>query len=189
MQVIFFLDHHKSWQIFQIFMHAMSEEMLVPYVQDVIHGNGTPCLEGYYVWLSSVSNPNYLFMLEAVFTYCFALRVFRGGVRRNNSETINASKNKFAPLFFGLNMPFYMETFVRDSLMRLQCPPELSVFIEAHESYSVSGNESKGEGGDFILEAKNREVKRLVPAGVPDNSTWINICRNVDRQVRMGLIK
>lgn len=67
-----------------------------------------------------------------------------------------------------------MEKYIRDSLTRIQCPPEVLAFIERHESYSLSGNESKGEGGDFVLEAKNRETKRLVPSGVPTNQIWTN---------------
>ncbi|VDH89380.1 Hypothetical predicted protein, partial [Mytilus galloprovincialis] len=78
-------------------------------------------------------------------------------------------------------MSFYMETFVRDLFVRVQCPPEVLAFIEDNESYSVSGNESKGEGGDFILENYNRKTKRLIPAGLPDNNKWLQVCRNVDR--------
>lgn len=85
-------------------------------------------------------------MAEVVFTYCLALHVFRAGVRRNNSLAINAAKTKFSPLFFGLNMPIYIETFIRDSFLRIQCPDKLRKFLEDNESYSVSGNESKGEG-------------------------------------------
>ena len=120
-------------------------------------------------------------MSDMVFTYCLALHVFRAGVRRNNSSAINAGKNKFSPLFFGLGMPFYMETYVRDSFLRIQCPLEIRRFIEENESYSVSGNECKGEGGDFVLEAKNRQSKMFIPAGLPDETKWLNVCRNIDR--------
>ena len=78
-------------------------------------------------------------------------------------------------------MPFYMEIETRDSLVRMQCPPVINGFIEGHESYSVSGNDSKGEGGDFILESKNRKTKMFIPAGLPDNNKWLQVCRNVDK--------
>lgn len=110
-----------------------------------------------------------------------ALHVFRAEVRGNNTAAIQTAKVKFSPLFFGLNMSFYMETFVRDLFVRVQCPPEVLAFIEDNESYSVSGNESKGEGGDFILENYNRKTKLLIPAGLPDNNKWLQVCRNVDR--------
>lgn len=91
----------------------------------------------------------WFFLSEAVFTYCLSLHVFRAGVRWNNCKAINVAKAHFAPLFYGLSMPFYMETFFRDSVLRAKCPPELLNFLENHESYSVSGNDCKGEGGEF----------------------------------------
>jgi hypothetical protein len=118
-------------------------------------------------------------MAEVVFTYCLALHVFRAGVRRNNSCAINAGKTKFSPLSFGLNMPIYMETYIRDSFFRLQCPEKVRVFLEENDSYSVSGNDSKGEGGDFILESKTRKTKMWIQNGVTDNK-WLNVCRCID---------
>lgn len=95
-------------------------------------------------------------MAEVGFTYCLALQVFRIGVRRNNTRVINAGKTKISPLFFGLHMPIYIETYIRDSFLRIQCPDKVRKFFVDNESYSVSCNESKGEGGDFILEAKTK---------------------------------
>lgn len=63
-----------------------------------------------------------------------------------------------------------METYIRDSFIRLQCPEKMKEFFEANESYSVSGNESKGERGDFILESKNRKTKMWIQSGVPDHN-------------------
>lgn len=107
------------------------------------------------------------------------------GIRRNNSDAINIAKARFAPLFFGLSMPFYMETFFRDSVLRTKCPPELLNFLKKHESYSVSGNDCKGEGGDFVLESFNRNVKRLLPSGLPNEQGWIRACRNVERLAKV----
>ena len=175
----FISDHHKSWQILQIFFHAMAEELIVVYIRE--KSDSPPSLNGFYTWMGDVKNKNYKFMAETVFTYCLALHVFRAGVRRNNSIALNAAKAKFSPLFFGLNMPFYMETYIRDSILRTQYPMEILRFIEENESYSVSGNDSKGEGGDFILEAKNRKTKMWIPSGVPDDKKWLSVCRNIDR--------
>ena len=72
-------------------------------------------------------------------------------------------------------MPIYMETYIRDSFIRLQCPEEMKRFLEENESFSVSGNESKGEGGDFILKSKNRKTKMWIQSGVPDKK-WLNVC-------------
>ncbi|XP_062603684.1 uncharacterized protein LOC134265484 [Saccostrea cucullata] len=173
-------DHHKSWQILTIFMEAMSSELLTTYIKDT-RESSPPSYLGFYEWYLGVRNPNYKFMAEVVFTYCLALHVFRAGVRRNNTLAINAGKTKFSPLFFGLNMPIYMETYIRDSFLRIQCPDIVRQFLEDNESYSVSGNESKGEGGDFILEAKNRRTKMWIPSGVPENNRWLNVCRCIDK--------
>ncbi|KAK3086347.1 hypothetical protein FSP39_017218 [Pinctada imbricata] len=78
-------------------------------------------------------------------------------------------------------MLFYIETFVRDLCVRHQCPPEVLDFIETHESYRVSGDNCKGEGGDFILESKNRAIKKLLPSGLPDDAAWQRATRNVKR--------
>ncbi|XP_062594161.1 uncharacterized protein LOC134255654 [Saccostrea cucullata] len=174
-------DHHKSWQIFQIFLHAMAEELLLLYAREELKRNERPTGEGFYKWTKHVKNPNYKFMVDAVFTLCLSLHVFRAGVRRNNTSAIRTALFKFAPLFFGFSMPFYIETFIRDSFFRIQCPPEIRNFIENNESFSISGNCSKGEGGDFILESKNRKTKMWMPGGLPDEKTWLPVCRNIDR--------
>ncbi|XP_071138418.1 uncharacterized protein [Mytilus edulis] len=171
-------DHHKSWQILQIFMFATAQELLTVFCKEQVKQKSPVSAVGYYKWLLGVQNKNYSLMSEIVFTYCLALHVFRAGVRRNNTAAIQTAKVKFSPLFFGLNMPFYMKTFVRDLFVRVQCPPEVLAFIVENESYSVSGNES--EGGDFILENYNRKTKRIIPAGLPYNK-WLEVCRNVNR--------
>lgn len=78
-------------------------------------------------------------------------------------------------------MPFYMEAYIRDFMIRMQCPSVVSEFIANHESYSVSGNECKGEGGDFVLENLNRSSKSFMPPGMPSKERWKIIYRNMDR--------
>lgn len=70
---------------------------------------------------------------------------------------------------------------MRDSFVRIQCPGKVRGFIEEHESYRVSGSDAKGEGGDFILEAKNRKTKMWIQNGVPDEEKWRNVCRCIDK--------
>ena len=147
--IYYISDHHKSWQIIQIYMFAVTRELLLPLCLQQIKAKRPATLLGYYQWLSEVRSPNYKLHAELVFSYCLALHVFRAGVRRNNSAVIQTAKVKISPLFFGLNMPFYMETFVRDLYIRVQCPPQILAFIVDNESYSISGNESKGEEGWF----------------------------------------
>ncbi|XP_052075429.1 uncharacterized protein LOC127712863 [Mytilus californianus] len=174
-------DHHKSWQSLMIFMHSMAQELLVPYCRQEVKKNANPSLTGYFSYLNGATSSNYKFMSEVVFTYCLALHVFRAGIRRDNSTAIQAGKVKFSPLFFGFNMPFYMETFIRDSFVRVQCPPEVLAFIGANESYSASGHDSKREGGDFVLENINRKSKMWMPSGLPDKKKWLEVYCNIDR--------
>ena len=140
-------------------MEAMTSELLLVYIRETTESS-PPSVLGFYQWYLGVGNPNYKFIAEVVFTYCFALHVFRACVWRNNACAITAGTCKFLPLFFSLNMPIYMETYIRDSF--IQCPEEMKRFLEENESFSVSGNESKGEGGDFILESKNRKTKMWI---------------------------
>lgn len=74
-----------------------------------------------------------------------------------------------------------MEAYIRDFMIRMQCTSVASEFIANHESYSVSGNECKGEGGDFVLENLNRSSKSFMPPGMPSKERWKIIYRNMDR--------
>ena len=47
-----------------------------------------------------------------------------------------------------------------------------------HVSYSISGNNSKGEGDEFVLENLNRKVKFY---GLPSEERLTRICRNLYR--------
>jgi hypothetical protein len=156
----------------------MSAEMMVPYVRKAVEMKRTPSCDDF---IASLSTPNETTMFKIIFHYSLALYVFRAGVRRNNSDAILASRAVFSPLFFGLNMPFYMETYIRDSMIRVQCPSAVQEFIETNESYSVSGNPNKGEGGDFVLENINRKIKSVMPPGLPSDDRWTTVCRNIER--------
>ncbi|KAJ8307906.1 hypothetical protein KUTeg_014553 [Tegillarca granosa] len=48
-------------------------------------------------------------------------------------------------------------------------------------TFSVSGNISKGEGGDFVVENRNRKVKKCLPSGLPTENKWLSVYRNIDR--------
>lgn len=68
--LIILLDHHKSWQALKIYLHAVSEELVTPYVQQCESTHIHPSLRRYYEWLqSSQLTPMYEFMREVVFTY------------------------------------------------------------------------------------------------------------------------
>lgn len=70
-------DHHKSWQILQIFLFGTADELLLSYVRHCARHACHPSVQGYYGWSMDVQDPNYLFMKEVVFTYLFALHLYR----------------------------------------------------------------------------------------------------------------
>ena len=67
-----------------------------------------------------------------------------------------------------------------DLKMRLLAPPEIQNYISDNESFSTSGHASKGEGGDFVLENRNKRIKSLIPKGVPTEDVWLQACRSFD---------
>lgn len=137
-------------------------------------------VHGYLSWCQIVNTENHIIISEAIFTYMLALYLFRAAIRRNNSELIMASRVKLSPLFYGLNMTHYQEIHLRDVVQRVCMPESFLEFITRNESFSVSGHPNKGEGGDFILEARNRCTKMWMPPGPPTQETWLRVCRNQD---------
>lgn len=52
-------------------------------------------------------------------------------------------------------MPFYMDAYIRDLMIRMQC--QFVVYDIANlETHSVSGNESKVEGRNFVLKNEQK---------------------------------
>ena len=68
-------------------------------------------------FLECQRTPNEQLIMNIIFYFNLALHVFQAGVRCNNSEVILANRSKFSPLFFGLNMPFFMEAYIKDSMV------------------------------------------------------------------------
>ena len=181
-------NHHKSWQILVIAFFGTCDELIVPYVREAMENNAVPSLAGFYQFMSRAKNPNFLFIKDSIFTYLFALILFRAGVRRNNSDVMMAGKLKFSPLFSPLNMHFYQEIHFRDAMIRVLLPDQLKEWWTANEAFSVSGDISKGEGGDFILEAKNKATKQWLSAGIPTERRWKRSIRNLDRLQEVNIL-
>lgn len=76
-------NHHKSWQILQIFLHGTAPELVLPYVRECLKHKIEPTVEGLYTHIEGVGNSNYIYLFKVVFTYLFALDLFRkvfGGI-------------------------------------------------------------------------------------------------------------
>ena len=56
-------------------MEAMTSELLLVYIRETTESSAPPVLV-FYKWYLGVGNPNYKFIAEVEFTYCFALHVF-----------------------------------------------------------------------------------------------------------------
>ncbi|OWF50837.1 hypothetical protein KP79_PYT13799 [Mizuhopecten yessoensis] len=151
----------------EIALFGMADELLLPYFRERMAAGVGVSAADFMVWMRDVVNPNFLFIVEIIFTYLLSVYVFRAGIRRNNSSVIMSSRASFTDLFYGLNNTLYQELELTDLMIRAQAPPQVIQFQAAAESFSVSGNDSKGEAGDFILEAKNRRSKMWMPPGVP----------------------
>lgn len=72
-------DHHKSWLILEIFLYAMSAELILPYARQVLADNLEPSVRRY---LEHLRPPNQKLMYNIPFNFRLALHVFRAGVRR-----------------------------------------------------------------------------------------------------------
>lgn len=173
-------DHHKAWMTLTIFLHGTMDEILSEYIKYSKIKHEKPTVKGLYNYISQSNDKNFRFICDVVFNILLAVHIYRCGVRRNNDQFIMASKSKFFKLFFGFNMTSYQEIAFRDLKCRALAPDDVRQFLNCTESFSVSGHSSKGEGGDFILEAFNRKTKRLLPPGIPTQQHWLAVCRNID---------
>lgn len=59
-------------------------------------------------------------------------------------------------------------------------PPEVRQCLKENEPFSTPGHQSTGEGRDFILEAVNKRIKMFLPQGLPTQSQWTKVCKNLD---------
>ena len=186
-QVIFNgVDHHRTRQILTTLLHALSKELVRPYVQQQrMNGNEADADRSFDWFEKDVRNPNYIFAWRICFTYLLAFYMYTESIRKNHHQLMIAARVGFAPLFYGRNHPRYRELHLRDMLDRVQCPTELQKNIEENESFSLPGASNKGQGCDFLQEEVNRTVKSLLPPGAVTTTTWIRVCRKADSLTQM----
>ena len=95
------------WDILEITYVSFIDEILslfIIYCRDT----GTEInISNYWIFAAAAKNPNFVFINQMVLTFLHALMVLRKGTRFNNSEYINAGKDKLSLLFFGRNHPNY----------------------------------------------------------------------------------
>ena len=171
-------DHHRSKQILFTLFKALAHELIVPYVRLSLQQGGVMSVESFYGWVNdSVVDPNYLYLFDMCFTFLLAFKMYNEGVRKNHHEVMMASRIFFAPLFFAGTHPKYQELHVRDLCDRVQYPDDLTIEMNKTESFSVSGENNRGQGADFVHEEKNKFIKSFLPPGVPNTEIWQRVSR------------
>ena len=173
------VDHHRSKQILEASLEAMSRELILPYVKNCKDKKGTPSCEGFHKWMESqVDNDLYFFLYDVTFTYLLAFHLFTEAVRKNNSTRMMAARVAFGPLFYGSHHPKYQLLLLRDMCQRAQYPEKIKNHVEETESFTLTGSKNTGQGADFIHEeVPNRLVKSFLSPGMPTETTWARLCR------------
>ena len=179
-------DNHKTWQLILTFHLGTLQELVLPYVRKCQNNDGgesvTPTSTGFLQFAKTMeNNPNYMYMFEMVSRYSQAIINFRMGIRRNNSNLVHSAKFMSKGLFHGRVHPRYQQIEMLDSVHRFLLPEKLLSFLNENESISKTGDISKGQGFDFILEEINRDIKSWIRRGVATDNMWLGVCRNFDR--------
>nr|XP_054753606.1 uncharacterized protein LOC129259335 [Lytechinus pictus] len=174
-------DHHKAWELLQIVYHGGLRELLLPYVRQCLAEGSSPTPEGYLRWSKAVEDKGYAYFQEQIMTYTQAIINLRKGLRTNNADLVMAGRIKHAPIFHGRNHPKYQAFEIMELANFLSAPPPVQEFLARHSSYSASGDPTKGEDLDFVLENLNKQSKDWIPRGVPTEHEWLRIFRNLDK--------
>ena len=86
------IDHHRSRQILEACLEAISKELLTLYVRDCMKNNTTPNAESYQIWLSNVKDHTYLFYYHVTFLFLLSFHLLTEAVRKNNADHIMAAR-------------------------------------------------------------------------------------------------
>ena len=76
------------------------------------------------------------------------------------------------------NHVIYRDLIINDMQIQIEAPEEIKTFISRNQSYSRSGDPSKGEGGDYVTENENRHLKSHLSPGLPSLKNWQEAARN-----------
>jgi hypothetical protein len=175
-------DNHKTWQLLMTFYFGTLQELIVPYVRSSLRNDVQPTPTGFLSCCKS-QGPNYSYMVLMVLRFGQGIFNFRMAIRRNNYALDQSARFCTKELFHGRTHPKYQAIEIQNAFQSIVMPPPIKEFLSQHVSVSKSGDPSKGQGLDFILEEDNAEIKKWIRRGVINNQTWINVCRNKDRLV------
>ena len=157
-------NNHVSWQLVCVLRESVCRELAVLYVRECLSESSSPSSSAFLNWATGVKNSNYTMLFKLV-DLIVALTMMRAGIRQNNADAMLSGRQKFAPVFYAGQHSIYQRLLLRDMLQRVQAPVVIQRYLRETTSYTVSGDDTRGEGGDFILEAKNRWTKAWIPPG------------------------
>ena len=158
-------NHHISWQMCSIIYEAFSEELLYIYKKNCLERNIEPDPTHFTVWRDTeVKNNNYHLYYEIIFNILLGMKCFRSEIWQNNSLFALAGRQKVTPIMIINNHVIYRDL--------IRSTKEIKTFISRNESYSRSGDPSKGEGGDYVTKNDNRYLKSHLSPGVPSLKNW-----------------
>lgn len=166
-------NHHVSWQICQILEQSIGLEIMYEYVQ-WCRSNGTDPthLDFLKFEMYSVENKNHHMLYEIHRHLLLAVKCFRSGMRRNNSDYKIAGRQHLTPImYFGKHF-IYRRIIQNDMQIRVEAPPEVLKYIKENESFSASGDHYRGEGGDYNVETINKNIKHTLQPGLPTLQNW-----------------
>ena len=167
-------DHHLLWQIVNILFDAFAKELIHIFLQCCEYKNLQPLIENFVSWCNQrVINPNFNFYYDLIFKIFLGLICYRVGIMHNNSQDAMARGQAVTPLMLIGNHLIYQTILLNDMKERPETPKEVFEFITGNKSFSRSGNEYRGEDGDYITENENKHIKWHLGPGVPTLQYWI----------------
>ncbi len=174
-------DYHKSWQMLLIFIHTSMGVLLETYAASSREQGLLPTARGAMEFLNTHANPSLKILSTLTLRYGLSLLRYRQATREGCSGEMLWSRCTLSELFFVSNMTTYMTLYYRDTVTRLKAPEPIREFLQTHESFKSTENRGKLEGGDFVLEGRNRRCKKCLPPGVPSEEQWKRSCRVVEK--------
>ena len=185
-------NHHVTWQVFLIMYKAFAMELAYEYYADCVRRDMVPSQKEWAIWRENeVQNANYHLIYDLVHHYFMGIFCFRAGVRRNNSDFMVAGRQQVAPIMFIGRHRIYRKLIYRDMQTRLEAPDEVKSYIKRNESFSKSGDDTRGQGGDYVTEEENKSVKSNLPPGVPtlQNWQWASRCNGMLKRNRESVFR
>ncbi|XP_041477204.1 uncharacterized protein LOC121425250 [Lytechinus variegatus] len=174
-------DHHKSWELMQIAFLGSLDELLVPYIREKLAAHSKPTPDDFLLWSGNVKSARYKYLQEQMLTYMQAIFNLRAGIRHNDIARVIAGRVKFAHVFHARNHPKYQAIELTELSNFLAAPNEVKKFLSDFQAISSSGDPTRCEDMDFVLENINKKSKSWIPKGIPTHEDWQRIFRNLSK--------